>query len=308
MRNAFCSAMQTLAETVDYAFLTGDLGFMALEPLQQALGDRFVNAGVAEQNMVTVAAGMARTGFQCWAYSIAPFIYARPFEQVRNDVCFHDADVKLVGNGGGYGYGVMGPTHHALEDYCVLLTLPGLRVHIPIFASDLAEIVPRMAADRHPAYLRLGRCERPPGYVPPAYAPWRRLLDGERGVLVIAGPLAGPVVARALETPATARPAIWGLSELSAGGLAPPAELLQEIARHDALVVAEEHCAHGGVGQMLALELGVRGGLPRRFQACAARGYPTGLYGSQAYHRAASGLDPASVLDAVNALMDRKAT
>lgn len=304
MRNAFCAAMQSLAASVDYAFLTGDLGFMALEPLQQTLGDRFVNAGVAEQNMVSVAAGVARAGMQCWAYSIAPFIYARPFEQIRNDVCFHDSDVKLVGNGGGYGYGVMGPTHHALEDYGVLLSLPHMRAHVPIFASDLAAVVSRMAADPHPAYLRLGRCERPPGFEPPPYAPWRRLLDGGRGVLVVVGPLAGPILARALETPAADRPIIWGLSELAAGGLSPPAECLADIARQDGLVVAEEHCAQGGVGQMLALELGSQGRLPRRYASRAAMGYPSGRYGSQAYHRAECGLDPDAVLGAVSALFD----
>src|SRR5882757_11327316 len=103
MRNAFCSAMVALSAKKPLVFLTGDLGFMALEPLQCAMGERFINAGVAEQNMVSVAAGAARIGEQCWAYSIAPFIYGRPFEQIRNDVCLHDFNVKLVGNGGGYG-------------------------------------------------------------------------------------------------------------------------------------------------------------------------------------------------------------
>ncbi len=102
-------------------FLTGDLGFMALEPLRDRLGDRFINCGVAEQNMVTVAAGLAKEGFDVWVYSIAPFCYARALEQIRNDVCLHGLPVRVLGNGGGYGYGVMGPTHHALEDYGILL-------------------------------------------------------------------------------------------------------------------------------------------------------------------------------------------
>ena len=87
------------------------------------MGSRFINAGVSEQNMVSVAAGLARSGLRPWTYSIAPFLYARPFEQIRNDVCFHHLPVILVGNGGGYGYGVMGSSHHALEDYGCLLTL-----------------------------------------------------------------------------------------------------------------------------------------------------------------------------------------
>ena len=116
MRNALCRGLVEIAPQPDFVFLTGDLGYSAIEPLRDAMGSRFVNAGVAEQNMISVAAGLARSGLKPWVYSIAPFAYARPFEQIRNDVCLHDLPVTIVGNGGGYGYGVMGATHHALED------------------------------------------------------------------------------------------------------------------------------------------------------------------------------------------------
>ncbi|HEY2624024.1 MAG TPA: hypothetical protein VGI53_11290, partial [Dyella sp.] len=120
---------------------------MALEALQSALGDRFVNAGVAEQNMISVAAAMARQGLDVWAYSIAPFCYARPFEQIRNDIAFHHLPVRLIGNGGGYGYGVMGPTHHAIEDYGVLLTLPNMRVYVPVFDEDVTAVIDKAGKD-----------------------------------------------------------------------------------------------------------------------------------------------------------------
>src|SRR5947209_8322099 len=100
MRNEFCRAMiEAAAADASMIFLTGDLGFRALEPLRDQMGKRFINAGVAEQNMVAVAAGLARSGLRPWAYSIAPFIYARPYEQIRNDVCLHDLAVRLAGNG-----------------------------------------------------------------------------------------------------------------------------------------------------------------------------------------------------------------
>jgi transketolase len=116
---------------------TGDLGFMALEPLRDVMGNRFINAGVAEQNMVSVVAGISSDGIQSWVYSIAPFVYSRPLEQIRNDVCMHAFDVKLIGNGGGYGYGSMGSTHHALEDYGILLSLQNMRAFVPAFAEDI---------------------------------------------------------------------------------------------------------------------------------------------------------------------------
>ena len=137
MRNVFCQALVEAASRPDFVFLTGDLGYKALEPLRDAMGSRFINAGVAEQNMVSVAAGLARSGLRPWVYSIAPFVYARPFEQIRNDVCLHKLPVVLVGNGGGYGYGVMGATHHALEDYGALLCLPHIRAYVPAFDADV---------------------------------------------------------------------------------------------------------------------------------------------------------------------------
>ena len=191
VRDAFCNAMVELAAHQRYFFLTGDLGFMALEPLQKALGPRFINAGVAEQNMVSVAAGMAAVGGKSWVYSIAPFCYARPFEQIRNDVCLNRLPVRLVGNGGGYAYGSMGATHHALEDYGVLLTLPALRAYVPAFDADVAPMVRAIAERDAPAYLRLGRSDAGDESAVPPYAAWRRLQEGGAGVLVAVGPIAG---------------------------------------------------------------------------------------------------------------------
>lgn len=141
MRAVLTQTLVAHARESDFVFLTGDVGFMALEPLRDAAGQRFINAGIAEQNMVSVAAGLAHAGLKPWVYSIAPFVYARAFEQIRNDVCLHDLPVFLVGNGGGYAYGVMGPTHHALEDYGTLLGLPNLRVYVPAFRDDVPKAI-----------------------------------------------------------------------------------------------------------------------------------------------------------------------
>ncbi len=296
MRNAFCAALTELSARKRLLFFTGDLGFMALEPLQAAMGARFVNAGVAEQNMVSVAAGAASGGEQCWAYSIAPFVYGRPFEQIRNDVCLHDFDVKLVGNGGGYGYGVMGATHHAIEDYGVLCGLQNMRAYVPAFSDDVAPIVAAMADHRHPAYLRLGRDEKPPGLVLPEYAPWRRLLTGHTGVLVAVGPGAGGLLAAAMTLPEAARPEIWVATELPFHAGSVPQAMLDRIVETGALFVLEEHVAHGGAGQMLSHVLLQRGVHPARFGHFHAKGYLSGTYGSQAFHRIENGLDPATVL------------
>jgi transketolase len=295
MRNAFCSALVALSAEHKFVFFTGDLGFNALEPLRDAMGRRFINAGVAEQNMVSVAAGAASLGEQCWVYSIAPFVYARPFEQIRNDVCLHNFDVKLVGNGGGYGYGVMGATHHAIEDYGVLCGLQNMRVYVPAFADDIAPIVARMASDRHPAYLRLGRCEKPKGWGLPEYAPWRRLLTGATGVLIVIGPSAGGVLAKLSAVPEEERPEIWVAAELPFRLETIPQRCLESIRSTGTLFVLEEHVAHGGAGQMLAYLLLKEGIHPKRFHHFHAAGYLSSRYGSQAFHRAENGIDAASV-------------
>ncbi len=214
MRKVFCQALVNAAGRPDWIFLTGDLGFMALETLREALGERFLNAGVAEQNMISVSAGLARQGLRPWVYSIAPFLYARPFEQIRNDVCLHRLPVVLVGNGGGYGYGVMGATHHALEDYGTLLCLPDMHVYVPAFGQDVPAVIEHLFTVPHPAYLRLGLSEAPTGAAIPPYSPWRRLTTGPAGVILAMGPLVGSLWAECLQLPEGERPTLWVVSEL----------------------------------------------------------------------------------------------
>ena len=156
MRKEFSSTIESIGKKdKKVIFLTGDLGFMALENVREALKERFINTGVCEQNMISVAAGLASQGLTAVCYSIAPFAVFRPAEQIRLDVCLHNMNVKIVGNGGGYGYGIMGATHHTLEDIGVMRVLPNMKVYVPLIASDVAEAVNMMADDPSPNYLRL---------------------------------------------------------------------------------------------------------------------------------------------------------
>jgi transketolase len=266
--------------------------------LQEALGQRFINAGVSEQNMVSVAAGLARSGLRPWTYSIAPFLYARPFEQIRNDVCFHDLPVILVGNGGGYGYGVMGSSHHALEDYGCLLTLPHMRAFVPAFDSDVSTMIPMLMRCDGPVYLRLGLSEEPKGWPIPPYAPWRRLLRGDGPVLAGVGPLVGGMLTALQQLKEKVRPEVWLITELPITNA--PDEFIASVKRTRRLFVIEEHTAHGGFGQMLTHHLATAGVSLDSFIHKHALGYISGLYGSQKFHRAECGLDAASIAAAVS--------
>jgi transketolase len=295
MRNAFCQALVEAASRDEFVFLTGDLGFRALEPLREALGSRFINAGVAEQNMVSVAAGLARSGLRPWVYSIAPFVYARPFEQVRNDVCLHRLPVVLVGNGGGYGYGVMGATHHALEDYGSLLCLPHLRAYVPAFDSDVFKLVDTLFEVSGPAYLRLGVAEEPRDAAASTYSPWRKLQDGPGWLIVVTGPLVGSIWGAVRELDGCRRPSLWLLSELPIREV--PEEFYLDLGRARRLLVVEEHVSQGGVAQNLAAVMLASGNVPERFSSRTAQGYLSGRYGSQSFHRRECGLDPDSILE-----------
>lgn len=290
MRNAFASAVISEASGADHFFLTGDLGFMALENIRDVMQERFVNCGVSEQNMISVAAGLAREKFRVFAYSIAPFCYARPFEQIRNDICLTQLPVCVVGNGGGYAYGHMGPTHHALED-CAVMAAIGMRVLVPAFDEDLAVIL----RDRWtgPTYLRLGYDVRPKDTTAPAYAPWRLVLSGKRGVVVALGPLAGLAWSAFASLDEKKRPAVWAVTELPLTPI--PDALCHSISEGDDLIVLEEHVAQGGVGMHLLYELVQRGFSPHRFVHHHAQGYPSGRYGSQNFHRTECGLDEQTI-------------
>ena len=297
MRKQLCDALVARAALQqDMVFLTGDLGFMAMEPLQAALGPRFINAGVAEQNMVSVAAGLARQGMEVWAYSIAPFCYARAFEQIRNDVAFHDLPVKLIGNGGGYGYGVMGPTHHAIEDYGVLLTLPNMRVLVPAFDEDMAAVVEQAGHCAHPAYIRMGRGELPAGVAAPAYAPWRQLTTGGGPVIIAVGPLAGTLVDSCNALSEGYRPNLWVMGELPLFQSPLPDLIVTQLGKTGELHVVEEHVARGSVGSELALYCLQHSIRLVHFVHHPARAHHFERYGSQTYLRHASELDAASIL------------
>jgi transketolase len=299
MRQQLCDALVARAAKPNMVFLTGDLGFMALEPLRESLGERFINAGVAEQNMVSVAAALAREGMEPWVYSIAPFCYARPFEQIRNDVTFHRLPVKLIGNGGGYAYGVMGPTHHAIEDYGILLTLSGMAVFVPVFDQDIDAVIEKAGACTGPLYLRLGRGEAPVGYRIPQYAPWRQLTAGGGPTVIAVGPLAGTYIAAFSEMPDAIRPNLWVVAELPLANNPLPGDLLRQIVQGQGLCVAEEHVRHGGFCSDLALDLIGRGVMPKSFTHLFAREHHYARYGSQAYLRKQAGIDVDSMLAAL---------
>jgi len=292
MRAEFAQAMVRLFEQrKDLVFVTGDLGYLALEAIAQAFGERFVNAGVAEQNAVSLAAGLARAGHLPWVYSAAVFTVLRPYEQIRNDVCLHKLPVKLVGNGGGYAYGIMGATHHALEDVGAMRALPNMKVYIPLVAADVAPAVIEMAEDPLPNYLRLGVSAVIPGQVP-TFAPWRKLKPGRSAVVIGMGPVLQGLYDS--DEDLLDELEIWSVGTLPLEGI--PPELAASIKQKRRVITIEEHYLAGGLGEALSYAFLKCGAVPDSLDCLCAAGYPSGRYGSQRFHQQESGLHGPSLV------------
>lgn len=300
MRRQFSATIEELSKkNKKIVFLTGDLGFMALENVRDVLGKRFVDVGVNEQNMISMAASLASDGFIPICYSIAPFVVFRPAEQIRLDVCLHNKNVKIVGNGGGYGYGIMGSTHHAIEDIGVLSTFQNMTCYIPFCREDVDMTIKKMLEKTGPGYLRLGSGELPNGIKLPAYAPIRKVITGGNDVTVIAlGPVALNVI-DALKTSGVSAD-LFVISEVPIASLSNA--IIKSIQKTGRVLIVEEHVQRGGIAENLSL-LMLQNKLSPAIISLHALGYQNGRYGSQKYHQEMCSLDSKSISEILKKLI-----
>lgn len=301
MRKEFTQAIEKLAlQDEKIIFITGDLGYNAFENLQQQLKERFINAGVAEQNMVSVAAGMAYKGYKVFCYSIAPFVVYRCLEQFRNDVCLHNLPVFLVGNGGGYGYGIMGSSHHALEDLACLSGLQNVKCWIPAFNNDVESILPIILKEQRPAYLRLGNSKpSPSGQI---WSPgFNTILTSiqPRATIIALGSLINNVLS-ALETPGLKNQ--FDTFTITTLPVNITESVKKSISKTRKVIVIEEHVATGGVAQQLSIYLLEQKMPVNTFISLSAKGYPDGLYGDQLFHQRQSGLNGENIIKILSEL------
>jgi transketolase len=156
MRNTFINNLVKKANDKTFLII-GDLGFGIIEPFKDKYPHQFINAGVAEQNMTGMAAGLALEGFKVFTYSIGNFNTARCLEQIRNDICYHDLDVTIVSSGAGFAYGSQGYSHHAVQDIAMLGSLPNMKLLLPGDAIEAKFVTDYIFKEKGPKYLRLGR-------------------------------------------------------------------------------------------------------------------------------------------------------
>jgi transketolase len=305
MRTAFFRALMKVAENDPRVQLVvGDLGFGVVEPFAEQFPNRFLNVGVAEQNLTGIAAGMALTGKTVFTYSIGNFPTLRCLEQIRNDVCYHKANVKIVAVGGGFSYGALGMTHHATEDLAILRVLPEMTVVAPADPVEAECATYALAEYPGPCYLRLGRAGEPMVHrsrIAFEIGKAIRVRDGDDITLISTGGLLGT----ALQVAEAIAAQGFQTRVLSMHTLKPlDIDAVLLAARETrAIVTLEEHSIIGGLGSAVAEALAESGEMRISFKRLGVSSAFAKAVGSQEFLREQNGLTTHTILQAVEPLL-----
>jgi len=304
LRGAFTKTITELAERDPRVLLlTADLGYMALEPFSDKFPDRFFNVGVAEQNMIGLATGLAEAGFIPFVYSIITFAGLRPYEFIRNGPVLHQSPVRIIGVGGGFEYGAAGSTHHGLEDVGVMRIQPGLTVIAPADHEQTRTAIEKTWDLPQPIFFRLGKDDKTvvPG-LNGRFELGRAQTIREGGDILLI--TMGSVVTEAV---AAARILVdFGISStimvVASFNPAPVDDLAEALSRFPAAMTVEAHYIVGGIGSLVS-EVIAEQGLACKIARCGVRVSPNGIVGSQSYMHQVHGLSGKSLVDTARLLL-----
>ena len=296
MRNAFIEELVLLATQHDHiALVVGDLGYSVVEPFADRFPDRFINAGVAEQNMTGLSAGMASEGYHVFTYSIANFPTFRCAEQIRNDVDYQQLAVTVVAVGGGLAYGPLGYSHHAVQDYALMRMMPNTLIAAPGDPMEVRACMRYLVANPQPSYLRLGKAGEPCFHQEvPLVSPgqWLSVKPGQADTLRRRAMLTtGAALTSAMEW--AADPALAGVEvhSLPLWGMATKDSQGKNAAGIQRLVTVEDHLVDGGFGSWLREAVATQSQFSGRIHTLGLDPKVCGLVGSQATLNRLGGLD-----------------
>ena len=296
MRNAFIDELVSFATTNDrVALIVGDLGYSVIEPFADRFPERFINAGVAEQNMMGLAAGMASEGYQVFVYSIANFPTFRCAEQIRNDVDYHKLPVTVVSVGGGLAYGNMGYSHHAVQDYGLMRMFPNMLIAAPGDPMEVRACMRYLFANPQPSYLRLGKAgEKCLHTSVPRAEPgrWLQIHTGngcQHTLLTTGAPLA-----QAREWLSFPGYAGYALHSMPLWSMATKPMQAEQLAGWKSVVTIEDHLADCGFGSWLRESLENNGQFMSRVSVKALNSKVCGMVGTQHMLNKLGGISVAS--------------
>jgi transketolase len=284
MRNAFVDELVKAAETRDdIALIVGDLGYGVVEPFAKRFPKRFFNAGVAEQNMMGMAAGLASEGFHVFVYSIANFPVLRCAEQIRNDVDYHNLSVTVVAVGGGVAYGNLGYSHHAVQDYAYMRVMPNMLIAAPGDPMEVRACMRYLLDNPQPSYLRLGKAGEPSLHtaVPEIWpGRWLQVQGNPRAkktFLTTGAPL--EIVHRILTK--TSDMSDWALHSMPLWGMKSKVAQPMQLRPFLEVVTVEDHLIDGGFGSWLLEASSQQPELLQRIKVKALDSKICGMVGKQ---------------------------
>ena len=304
MRKAFIDALTNIASADErIILLTGDLGYMVMEPFRARFPQRFINVGVAEQNLIGLATGLAEAGFLPYTYSIATFASLRPFEFIRNGPVLHHLPVRMVGMGMGFEYGHGGPSHYALEDIGALRTLPGLTIVIPADSEQTATALRSTSNLAGPIYYSLGKDDRAcvPGLDGRFEIGRVQVVTCGADIAIVAmGSIAQEAVAAAEDLARRGvRAAVIVVSSFNPD---PEDDLVQILSQFRHVITVEAQTISGGLSACVGMQI-ARHGLSCRLHPLAVCASPDGTTGSPAERWRKYGLDRTGIVGAALAAL-----
>jgi transketolase len=302
VRDTFVSTLMELASADPrLMLLTGDLGFGVLTRFAAQYPRQFLNVGVAEQNLTGIATGLALSGHTVFTYSIANFPTLRCLEQIRNDACYHAANVKVVAIGAGFSYGALGISHHATEDLSIMRALPAMTVFSPADRAEAAFLTRAAYQTSGTCYLRLDKSAARGSEVPIVAGRVRVHKTGRNAVILASG----GILEEALAASDLLRSDGIDCGVVGVHTVKPPdREGIAAVCRSAPVVITlEEHTIDGGLGSLVAEICMDTGVFPAAFRRIGLRSEFSSIVGSQAYLRGRYGLDGDAVCRTVkNAL------
>lgn len=297
MRDEFASVITSLArERDDVCLLSGDIGNRMFDRFKEVDAKRFINCGIAEGSMMSVAAGMALSGLRPFVYTITPFVTTRCLEQIKIGACYHNANITIVGTGAGLSYSELGPTHHSFEDIGILRTLPGITIDTPADPKQVRISIIEALTRQGPTYIRLGKKGEPE--ITTGKGRFDTEIEVGDEICVVAY---GPIIGEALQARAMLEGEGINLGVVCMQRVKPLGETqIREIAKlYSIALVLEEHSIIGGLGDALLGEK-ERMGLDRlRVKKLAIPDRFINQLGSQSYTRDILGLDANGIIKAV---------
>ena len=306
MRDTFVRVLvDEMTQDPNIYLIIGDLGFGVMKPIWERFPERIINAGIAEQSMVSMAAGLAATGKTVLVYSIGNFPTLRPLEQIRNDCAYHGANVKIVCVGGGFVYGSLGMSHHATEDLAVMRALPDVRCFAPGDPAETGAVTREIIHTPGTCYLRLGRGNEPvvhPGALPEWKAPDPLTLRKGTDIALLS--TGGILTQTAAAAERLAGINIWA-EVVSFPCIKPMDEeaVKRLLKRFRHIVTVEEHNVVGGFGSAIC-EIAAETGSGCRVHRIGLRDCYSSVVGNQQYLREVYGLDEKSIAEKAEAWLN----